>query len=80
VRVRIGKLAVSAAQEPTIGTVTAEQNLRVTPCSTIPVRLKTPAAPWRIEIVSETFVPNEIDPSNYERRPLGVVPTLALEE
>jgi hypothetical protein len=80
VGVRIGKLAVSAAQEPTIGTVTAEQNLRVTPCSTIPVRLKTPAAPWRIEIVSETFVPNEIDPSNYERRPLGVVPTLALEE
>jgi hypothetical protein len=80
VTVRIGTLAVSADQEPVIGTVTDERNLRVTPCSTIPVRLRAPRVPWRVEIVSETFVPNEIDPSNYERRPLGVVPTLTLEE
>ncbi len=74
VHVRIGPLGVGTDKEPAISRVTGEKTVYVPTCTTRTVSLPTPHGPWRVEVVSDTFIPNEIDPRLSERRELGVRP------
>ena len=72
--VRIGPLVIGPDRQPHIGRVTAQRLVRVRPCDeqAQTVLLPAPRRPWRVEVVSDTFVPAEVDPSRSDRRRLGV--------
>ena len=70
---RIGLLGRGTDKQPAIVRETASDTTYVPGCGSRPIVLRTPKAPWRIEVEIETFVPAEIDPvqSGGERRALG---------
>ncbi len=72
VTVRIGPVVVGDDKQPALGGVTDARTLEVPPCEARTVQLRPPPGPWRVEVTSDTFVPNEVDPSLSERRTLGV--------
>lgn len=76
--VRIGPVVVGEDRQPALGSVLRVERLRVPPCAVVPVTLRTPSGPWRIEIDSDTFVPEKVDPSSTDPRELGVVATLEI--
>lgn len=70
--VRIGPVGIGPDKQPRIERVTETQRLEVRDCETNGVTLSPPSVPWRLEItVAPTFSPQEIDPSNSDRRELG---------
>jgi hypothetical protein len=77
VTVRIGPVTIGPDKQPAIKHVTDRQTFFVKDCTTAPAAVLTPPnAPWRMEFaVSPTFSPNEVDPTNSDRRQLGAVVT-----
>ncbi len=73
VTVRIGPVGVGPDKQPAIGHVTGRKTVVVKDCTTAPtVTLAPPDVPWRMEFaVAPTFSPNEVDPTNSDRRDLG---------
>jgi len=70
--VRIGPVGIGPDKQPAITEATDTQTLTVRDCRTTGVTLSPPSGPWRVEVeVEPTFSPNEIDPSNSDRRQLG---------
>jgi hypothetical protein len=70
--VRIGPVGIGPDKQPAIGNVTETRTLVVEDCKTAGVTLKAPSAAWRVEVeLAPTFSPNEIDPTNSDRRQLG---------
>jgi hypothetical protein len=69
---RIGPVGIGPDRQPAIASVTAEKTFTVEDCTTAGVTLAAPRVPWRLEVeVAPTVAPNEVDPSNSERRQLG---------
>ena len=72
VAVRVGPVEVDRDDQPGIARVTGRGNALLAPCAEVPVRVATPALPWRaVATVDETFVPAEVDSSAGDRRELG---------
>lgn len=70
--VRIGPVGIGPDRQPTLASVTAQRTFPVEDCTTAGVALVAPRVPWRLEVeVAPTVSPNEVDPSNSERRELG---------
>ena len=75
---RAGTVGIGPDNQPTIDRVTYEQTKRVRDCTTTGFAFGRPNVPWRVEVtVSPTVRPNDVDPTNSERRLLGA--TLAVE-
>jgi hypothetical protein len=76
--VRIGPVGIGPDRQPTLASVTDERTFTVEDCTTAGRAFGTPNVPWRVEVeVAPTVSPNEVDPSNSERRQLGA--TLAVD-
>lgn len=76
VSVRVGPVAVGPARQPTIDHVTGRASGELAPCQLTPLLVPVPSVAWRAEAtVAETFVPNELDPNQGDRRQLGAVVT-----
>ena len=74
VRIRIGPVAIDADDQPAIERMTATAAGMLAPCGVEPLVVPVPAGPWRVEAsVAETFVPNELDSNQGDRRALGAV-------
>jgi len=73
VLVKIGPIAIGSDKQAKIGHVTAQKLVRVRPCAdeAQTVLLPAPHVPWRVEVTADTFVPNQVDPRNSDRRELG---------
>jgi hypothetical protein len=72
--VRIGPVGIGPDKQPRIDHVTETRHFDVPDCKANGITLTPPGVPWRMEIeVAPTFRPNDIDPSNSERRELGAV-------
>jgi hypothetical protein len=72
--VMVGAVGVNEFDQPGIARVTGRRETPVEACGVNPVVLPVPAEPWRVEVtVDPTFVPNELDPSQGDRRQLGAV-------
>jgi hypothetical protein len=71
--IRIGPVGIGPDKQPAISDVTDTQTVTVLDCKTRARVLAAPRGrPWRVEVVVDpTFSPNEIDPSNSDRRQLG---------
>jgi hypothetical protein len=70
--VRIGPVGIGPDRQPTIASVTDEKTFPVMDCTIAGQALGTPNVPWRVEVaISPTISPNDVDPSNSERRQLG---------
>ncbi len=70
--VRAGTVGIGPDNQPTIDRVTYEQTKRVRDCTTTGFAFGRPNVPWRVEVtVSPTVRPNDVDPTNSERRLLG---------
>jgi len=74
VLVKIGPLGIGPDKQPHIGRETARRLIRVRPCDTKvqTVLLPAPNRPWRVEVISDTFVPSTLTPGSNDRRRLGV--------
>jgi len=54
--------------------VTARAEGRLAPCQVEPLLVPVPSGPWRVEAeVEQTFVPNQLDSNQGDRRELGAV-------
>ena len=74
VSVRIGPVAVGRDDQPTIARVTSQARGALPACGVLPLVVPVPSGSWRVEArVAETFVPNELDPNQGDRRELGAV-------
>jgi hypothetical protein len=71
VTVRIGPIGVGPDKQPALASVTGEQTFVLPACKARTVLLRPPDAPWRVEVMAETFVPAEIDANSGDRRRLG---------
>jgi len=72
--VKVGPVVVDELDQPAIGTVTAQARGQVHACQPNPLLLPVPGVPWRVEVtVDPTFVPNELDANQGDRRELGAV-------
>ncbi len=70
--VRIGPVGIGPDKQPRIERVTQTTSFEVPDCQTNGITLSPPGVPWRMEIeVTPTFSPNEVDPSESDRRQLG---------
>jgi hypothetical protein len=70
--VRIGPVGIGPDKQPAIDRVTETRTVLVRDCKTKGVTLAAPGVPWRVEVeLAPTFSPNEVDPSNSDRRQLG---------
>lgn len=70
--IRIGPVGIGPDKQPAITDVTDTQTMTVLDCMTRGRLLPAPDGPWRVEVeVAPTFSPNEVDPSNSDRRQLG---------
>jgi hypothetical protein len=72
--VTVGVVGVNEFDQPGIARVTGREEVSIDACALSPVVLPVPAEPWRVEVsVDPTFVPNELDSNQGDRRPLGAV-------
>lgn len=78
VRVRIGPIGVGDDKQPAIAGTTGEETVYVPACGTRQIALPAPAAPWRVEVDAQTFVPADVDPASSDRRRLGAVVSFAV--
>ena len=79
VRIRIGPVVVDEHDQPAIGRTTGTDAGEVAPCGVEPLVVRVPPGPWRVEAsVAETFVPNELDANQGDRRELGAVVSFEL--
>jgi hypothetical protein len=70
--VRIGPVGIGPDRQPAISSVTGMQTKPLADCTDEGFALGTPNVPWRVEVeVAPTVSPNEVDPTNSERRQLG---------
>ncbi len=78
--VRIGTVGIGPDNQPTIGEVTGTKTDTVTDCETTGFAFGTPNRPWRVEVeISPTVAPNDVDPTNSERRQLGATMSVELQ-
>jgi hypothetical protein len=78
--VRIGTVGIGPDKQPAIDRTLETRNVVLHDCTTTGVAFGMPSVPWRVEVaISPTVVPNEVDPSNSERRRLGATFTIDLE-
>ena len=76
--VRIGTVGIGPDKQPTIAKVIDTKTEPVEDCTAQGFLFGTPAGPWRVEVaISPTVVPNDVDPTNSERRQLGA--TMSVE-
>lgn len=74
VSVRVGPVIVDENDQPAIGEVTGRDEGRLGACKIEPLVVRVPPVPWRAEAkVDSTFVPNELDSNQGDRRELGAV-------
>ena len=74
VTIRVGKLDLGAKLEPRISQVTGVRRWTIHSHLSRQFVLRTPPPPFRVEInITPTFVPQELDPSLGDRRPLGAI-------
>jgi hypothetical protein len=74
VSARVGPVEVNSSNQPAIGRVTAQREGELAACQVEPLLVPVPPGPWRVEAeVDETFVPNELDSNQGDRRELGAV-------
>jgi hypothetical protein len=71
VRVRIGPIGIGPDKQPTLAATTDERSFTLPACKAQTVLLRPPEAPWRVEVLADTFVPAEVDPRSGDRRQLG---------
>ena len=78
--VRIGTVGIGPDKQPTIERVLDTRKVVLDDCTTTGVAFGMPGVPWRVEVaIAPTVSPNEVDPSNSERRRLGATMTIQLE-
>jgi len=78
--VRIGTVGVGPDKQPAIDRVLDTRRVVVKDCNTTGVALGTPTVPWRVEVaIAPTVIPNEVDPTNSERRRLGATLSVDLQ-
>ena len=74
VSARVGPVEVNQFDQPAIGRVTARAEGRLAACQVEPLLVPVPSGPWRVEAeVEQTFVPNQLDSNQGDRRELGAV-------
>lgn len=72
VRILIGTLKIDANHQPELDRVTAQKTITIDRLETKTVRIETPGPRFAVRvIVDRKFVPNDLDPSNSDRRQLG---------
>jgi hypothetical protein len=72
VTIRIGPLALGPEKNGVLQSVTQEKRWVVNACDERTFTLEAPPPPFHVEVaIDGTFVPNELDPSQSERRRLG---------
>jgi hypothetical protein len=72
VTIRIGPLALGPEKNGVLQSVTQERRWVVNACDEQTFTLPAPPPPFHVEVaIDGTFVPNELDPSQSERRRLG---------
>lgn len=78
--VRIGTVGIGPDKQPAIDHLLDTKKVVVKDCTTSGVALGTPTVPWRVEVaIAPTVIPNEVDPSNSERRRLGATLSVDLQ-
>ena len=77
--VRIGPVGIGADHQPALASVTNQKTVTLNDCTTEGIALGAPNRPWRVEVaISPTVVPNQVDPTNSERRQLGATMSVDL--
>lgn len=70
--VRLGTVGIGPDKQPAIDTVLDTQTKPVDDCTRQGFLFGVPAEPWRVEVtIAPTVRPNDVDPTNSERRQLG---------
>ena len=78
--VRIGAVGIGPDKQPAITRVLETRHVTIKDCTTTPVAFGLPTVPWRVEVaIAPTVIPNEVDPTNSERRRLGATMSIQLE-
>ena len=77
---RIGTVGIGPDKQPAIDRVDKTQTKTLDDCTTTGFAFGTPAQPWRVEVtVKPTVRPNDVDPTNSERRELGATMSVELQ-
>jgi hypothetical protein len=78
--VRMGTVGIGPDKQPAIAEVLKRQKKVVRDCTTTGFAFGTPNEPWRVEVtVKPTVRPNDVDPTNSERRELGATMSVELQ-
>jgi hypothetical protein len=76
----MGTVGIGPDKQPAIAEVLKRQKKVVRDCTTTGFAFGTPNEPWRVEVtVKPTVRPNDVDPTNSERRELGATMSVELQ-